>query len=48
MEEEMAGFGMPGQFVAEMAQGMMLPPPHQYYCEKDDVEFCAGVVLWNY
>ncbi|KAK1399575.1 Dehydration-responsive element-binding protein 1D [Heracleum sosnowskyi] len=48
MDEEVAEFGMPGQLIAEMAQGMMLPPPNQYYCEGDDVEFCAGVSLWNY
>ncbi|XP_017250398.1 dehydration-responsive element-binding protein 1A [Daucus carota subsp. sativus] len=49
VDEEVAEFGMPGQLIAEMAQGMMLPPPHQYYCEGDDnVEFCAEMSLWNY
>ncbi|KAL8148220.1 dehydration-responsive element-binding protein 1A-like [Apium graveolens] len=48
MDEEVAEFGMPGQLIAEMAQGMMLPPPNQYYCEGDDVEFSGGMALWNY
>ncbi|KAL8148222.1 dehydration-responsive element-binding protein 1A-like [Apium graveolens] len=48
IDEEVAEFGMPGQLVAEMAQGMMLPPPNQYYCEGDDVEYSAGMSLWNY
>ncbi|WOH01399.1 hypothetical protein DCAR_0520781 [Daucus carota subsp. sativus] len=48
IDEEVAEFGMPGQLIAEMAQGMMLPPPHQYYCEGDDGEFGAGMSLWNY
>ncbi|WOH01400.1 hypothetical protein DCAR_0520782 [Daucus carota subsp. sativus] len=47
LDEEVAEFGMPGQLIAEMAQGMMLPPPDQYYCD-GDVEFCAGMSLWNY
>ncbi|KAK1399577.1 C-repeat binding factor 4 [Heracleum sosnowskyi] len=48
IDEEVAEFGMPGQLIAEMAQGMMLPPPNQYYCEGDDVEFNASMPLWNY
>lgn len=49
MDEE-ALFGMP-QFINNMAQGMMLPPP-QYVqsdrCYGDDLEDATDVSLWGY
>ncbi|KAK6117553.1 hypothetical protein DH2020_048708 [Rehmannia glutinosa] len=43
MDEEME-FGMHG-LLADMAEGLMLPPPPQY---SDDVEINADVSLWSY
>ncbi|KAK6117554.1 hypothetical protein DH2020_048709 [Rehmannia glutinosa] len=43
MDEEM-GFGMHG-LLADMAEGLMLPPPLQY---SDDVEINDDVSLWSY
>lgn len=48
MDEE-AVFGMPG-LLANMAEGLMLPPPHcvgNRYCG-DNVEFGVDVSLWSY
>ncbi|GMN74504.1 hypothetical protein TIFTF001_055813 [Ficus carica] len=44
-EEEM--FGMPS-FFADLAEGLLLPPPTSYMNSDDDVGSSADVSLWSY
>ncbi|KAL6123276.1 hypothetical protein ACLB2K_075798 [Fragaria x ananassa] len=46
MDEEDV-FGMPG-LLANMAEGMLLPPPHYSGYGGDDMEAYADVSLWSY
>ncbi|KAK9050220.1 hypothetical protein SSX86_030812 [Deinandra increscens subsp. villosa] len=49
VDDESMMFGVPG-FLADMAEGLMLPPPrtHGYESWQNDVEFSFDVSLWSF